>query len=384
MQSPARIVLSTLLALFSAHSLAADQGETIHVHPGESIQAALERAAEVGIKRVVVHAGTYRPPSPRQAMIWFNARHDGITLEAKGEVILTAANPDLADPFAPSYPAIVNHVVYFGDGVSSRTTLRGFNITGANNFVIRSREPEIQPEIAEQKLKKTLFFYTDGGAIKIFGRSYPTLENLEIYDNYSSPFGAGVSVEHRGFLQGTVTLRNCIFRNNRVPVTGAAIDLLDHELGSSAVIENCLFLENLSNCPLDKISREMGSPKPMTGHGALTVFPYSQATVIRSTFVGNRNGVDDEGSISAYSRCIFWENTAPGGWPVGPRYETDIKNGQGVSDSFIGGAVVDARGDISPDRNVLNSEDPEFNDSYDPQNESYRDVGYRSTAAPAN
>ena len=97
-----RIVLSTLLTLISAHSLAADQGETIHVHPGKSIQAALERAAEEGIGRVIVHAGTYRPPSPRQAMIWFNARHNGITLEAKGEVILTAANPDLADPSAPS------------------------------------------------------------------------------------------------------------------------------------------------------------------------------------------------------------------------------------------------------------------------------------------
>ena len=28
-----------------------------------------------------------------QALIWFNARHDGITLEAVGDVVLTAANP---------------------------------------------------------------------------------------------------------------------------------------------------------------------------------------------------------------------------------------------------------------------------------------------------
>jgi hypothetical protein len=384
MQYAAWILSSSLFALISVHSLGADQRETIHVRPGESIQAALERAAEEGIKRVVVHAGTYSPPSPRQAMIWFNARHDGITLEARGEVVLSAANPDLADPSAPSYPAIVNHVVYFGDGVGSRTTLRGFKITGANNFVTRAREPEIQPEMAEEQLKKTLYFYTDGGAIKIFGRSYPILENLEIYDNYSSPCGAGVSVEHRGFLQGAVTIRNCIFRNNRVPVTGAAIDLLDLELGSSAVIENCIFVGNLSNCPMDEISRETGSPKPKAGHGALTVFPYSRATVKRSTFVGNRNGVDDEGPESVYSRCIFWNNTAPGGWQSGPRYETNIKNGQGVSDSFIGGVVVDARGGISPDKNTLNPEDPRFDDSYDPQSESYRDVGYRSTAEPAN
>ena len=111
---------------------------------------------------------------------------------------------------------------------------------------------------------------------------------------------------------------------------------------------------------MDEISRETGSPKPKAGHGALTVFPYSQATVKRSTFVGNRNGVDDEGPESVYSRCIFWENTAPGGWQSGPRYETDIKNGQGVSDCFIGGVVVDERGDISPDQKHSSSQGPSF------------------------
>src|SRR5690606_13413361 len=98
---------------------------TWHVRPGASIQAALDSAAgDAAHKRVLVHAGTYRPSAPGQAMIWFNRRHDGITLEGEGEVVLSAANPDLANPRAPSFPAIVNHVVYFGDGVSSRTVLR--------------------------------------------------------------------------------------------------------------------------------------------------------------------------------------------------------------------------------------------------------------------
>ena len=59
--------------------------------------------------------------------------HDGITLEAVGEVVLTAANSAIADKKAPSFPAVVNHVVYFGDGVSTKTVLRGFRVTGANN-----------------------------------------------------------------------------------------------------------------------------------------------------------------------------------------------------------------------------------------------------------
>src|SRR2546421_1501080 len=64
------------------------------VQPGGSIQAALEAAAKDPVHKIVyVHAGTYRPPAHGQALIWFNERHDGITLEAVGEVVLTAANP---------------------------------------------------------------------------------------------------------------------------------------------------------------------------------------------------------------------------------------------------------------------------------------------------
>ena len=105
------------------------------VQPGGSIQAALEAAAKDPANKIVyVHAGTYRPAAHGQALIWFNERHDGITLEAVGEVVLTAANPAIADNKAPSFPAVVNHVVYFGDGVSTKTVLRGFRVTGANNY----------------------------------------------------------------------------------------------------------------------------------------------------------------------------------------------------------------------------------------------------------
>jgi phosphate/sulfate permease len=107
------------------------------VQPGGSIQAALEAAAKDPANKIVyVHAGTYRPAAHGQALIWFNRRHDGITLEAVGEVVLTAANPAIADNKAPSFPAVVNHVVYFGDGVSTKTVLRGFRVTGANNYTL--------------------------------------------------------------------------------------------------------------------------------------------------------------------------------------------------------------------------------------------------------
>ena len=166
------------------------------VQPGGSIQAALEAAAKDPANKIVyVHAGTYRPSAHGQALIWFNERHDGITVEAVGEVVLTAANPAIADNKAPSFPAVVNHVVYFGNGVSTKTVLRGFRVTGANNYTTGTGQ---RSPIESDDLRKTPFFYLDGGGIKIYAGAYPTIERVEVVGNYTSPCGAGVSVEHLG------------------------------------------------------------------------------------------------------------------------------------------------------------------------------------------
>ena len=191
-----------------------DSGGAYHVYPGDSVQNALDAAARSDTaKRVIVHAGTYRPTVRAQALIHFNAMHDGITLEADGQVTLTAANPDIADRSAASYPAVVNHVVYFGDGISQKTVLRGFRITGANGFITRAEKPvRIETLPIDSPLKQRMFFYTDGGGIKIFGRSYPTIEDVDIHNNYASPCAGGVSVEHQGFNQEAPLMKNCIFR----------------------------------------------------------------------------------------------------------------------------------------------------------------------------
>ena len=278
-----------------------------------------------------------------QALIWFNARHDGITLEAVGEVILTAGNPEIADSRAPSFPAVVNHVIYFGDGVSRKTVLRGFRITGANNFTTGSGE---KSPIESDEIRKTPFFYTDGGGIKIYARSYPTIENVEVYDNYTSPCGAGVSVEHLGQTQDSARFRNCVFRNNRTQTTGSAVDLLH---GSAATIDNSLFVGNVSNMGVDYVGLLTGGEyHPEHGSGAMTVFAESRATVSRCTFTGNWNGVDDDGTGSTYVDSIFWKNNLDGGISPGSRYELDITDAAGVRGSFIHGDVNDLRGTVQP------------------------------------
>lgn len=364
----------------AAPGIRPDAAGVYHVRPGEDIQAALDAAAaDPAHKRVQVHAGTYRPQHPGQALVRFNRKHDGIVLEAVGRVVLSAANPDVAHENDPSYPAIVNHVVYFGDGISRATTLRGFVLTGANGFVMGPTvpQPELEPGPLPAGLGKSLYFYSDGGGIKIFGRSYPTIVGVEVSRNFASPCGAGVSVEHQGFMEGAVLFRDCVFRENSCPVTGSAIDLLR---GSSAVIENCLFVDNRSNGPMDARGAEVGKWKPRHGSGALTVFPTSRVTVRRSTFVGNRNGVDDSAHGNVYEDSIFWQNVAEGGWPEGERYELDVLDGSGVRGCFVNGQLADLTGALDAGLNALGCDDPDFDQEYRPRAPGFEGAGYRPPA----
>ena len=350
-----------------------------HVRPGGRIQDALEAAARDPVNKIVyVHAGTYRPAARGQALIWFNARHDGITLEAMGDVTLTAANPALSDPRVPSHPAVVNHVVYFGDGISRKTMMRGFKITGARNFTMGSGE---KSPIESDDIRKTLFFYTDGGGIKIYARSYPTIEQVEIHGNYASPCAGGVSVEHLGQNKESVLLRNCIFRDNSTQTTGSALDLLH---GSAATVENCLFVGNVSNLGVDFVGLLTGGEyHPENGSGALTLFEGSRATVSRSTFTGNWNGVDDGGTGSSYVDTIFWKNTLAGGISAGPRYELDVVDAAGVRGCFIHGDVNDLRGTINREVNTFDPPDPRFDASFVPRAPAYSAAGYRPLRAAA-
>jgi hypothetical protein len=344
-----------------------------HVRPGGSIQAALDAAAgDRERKKVFVHAGTYRPDAPGQAFIRFNARHDGLMVEAIGDVTLTAANPALADPAAPSHPAVVNHVVYFGDGVSRATVFRGFKITGANNFTTGSGE---KSPIESDELRKTLFFYTDGGGIKVYARSFPTIEHVEVFGNYTSPCGAGVSVEHLVTPNESVLFRDCIFRDNRTQTTGAGFDLLHF---SRATLENCLFTRNIANLGVDLVGILAGGEfHPEHGSGAMTVFAGAKAAVSRCTFTGNWNGVDDAGSGSTYEDSIFWRNTAKGGIAREGRYEIDIEEGAGVKRCFVHGEIDDLRGTVSKDANTLAAPDPKFDADFVPHAPQYANVGYR-------
>lgn len=336
----------------------------------------LNFATASDIKQVVIHEGDYRAPVPRQAFIWLNAVHDGIQLTGEGSVVLHADNPEVSSAAQQGYPAIVNHVLYFGDGITSATRVSGLRLTGANAFVTESEETEIQPELARLRLKKTRFFYSDGGGIKVFRRSPPVIEQLDIFDNYASPCGAGVSIEHCGFSDNPVVFRDCIFRNNRCRLTRSGVDVLP---GSSAQFFNCLFIGNIANLGTDDVSVVGHEYNQTHGCGALTAFSDSAVHAERCTFAFNWNGVDDKSQRNIYRDSIFWNNTASGGVSPGVRCELDILRAVNVRGCFIHGQINDLRGSSNSLQNTLNAVDPEFDSQFVPRATEYAAAGYRPT-----
>lgn len=342
-----------------------------HIRPGDQIQEALDQAAtNTVLKTVWVHTGLYRPESKRQALIGFNRRHDGIRLVALGDVTLTAANPALSATNEPAHPAVVNHVVYFGDGVSTNTLLRGFRLTGSNGFLTKDGTAALEPN---RTVLKNHFFYSDGGAVKVFGRSSPRLIELTIDDNFTRPCGAGISVQQQGFRETPVLIASCRFLNNRALGTGPAIDLL---AGSSAKILNCLFVGNISNTGEDLVAKASGE-KPFANNGAITIFWESLALIQNCTFTGNRNGVDDMGGDSVYIANLFNANRAEGGLAGFARYELAINAGARVENCAILGPVFDTKKVIDPRQNRLEGPDPRFDADWVPQAAEYSGIGYR-------
>ena len=351
------------------------ESDGYHVRPGDRIQEALDQAATNAVQKTIwVHAGTYRPDSKRQALVWFNRRHDGIRLVALGEVTLSAAHPEVSASQEPSHPAVVNHVVYFGDGISTNTLLRGFRLTGANAFLTKEGTPALEPN---RTILKNHFFYSDGGAVKVFGRSAPRLVELTVEDNFTRPCGAGISVQQQGFRETPVLIASCRFLDNRAQGTGPAIDLL---AGSSAKILNCLFVGNISNTGEDLVAKASGE-KPFANNGAITIFWESLALVQNCTFTGNRNGVDDMGGDSVYVANLFHANRAEGGLSGFPRYELAINAGGRVENCVILGPVHDAKQVIDRAKNRLQGPDPRFDPDWVPQAPEYAGIGYRPMKA---
>ncbi len=337
-----------------------------HVYPGDDLQAVLDMAAtNAAVKTLRVHEGLYQPQTHRQALIYLNRVHDGIRLIGMGRPTLSAANPSIADRSSATFPAVVNHVIYLGDGLSTNTLVQNFRLTGANHFVTNSNQNVMEPDRAYRKGR---FYFGDGGAIKVYRRSYPVLRDLEIVDNYASPCAGGISIQQEGATNQYVLIQDCVFRNNRAEVTGSALDLL---WGSHARVVNCLFVGNVSNTGPGE------GENPFNNNGAVTVFPRSRLHLERCSLTGNRNGVDDLGGLGEYVGNLIAGNTLPGGAPGLSRFELDLRLGGVVRGCMIKGPLLDPQNVVDPSLNRIRDEPVRFDAQFVPIGSGFDDVGYR-------
>jgi hypothetical protein len=365
------LTLATVCALLTRVTAYELRDGAYHVFPGDDLQAALNAAATNStVKTVKLHEGVYRPRKAGQALVYLNRRHDAIHLEGVGRVTLSAANPEIVNPTARGFPALVNHVIYLGDGLSSNTVVRHLRLTGANHFVTTAALDEMEPD---RELRKGRFYFGDGGAIKIYRRSYPVLRDLEIVGNYASPCAGGISIQQEGASQQPVRIEACVFRDNRAEVTGGALDLL---WGSSASVVDCLFVGNASNTGPGE------GYNPYRNNGVVTIFPRSRGMFEHCTFTGNRNGVDDMGGLSEYRWCVLCEDQLDTGLPGQARFELDLQRGGKVRDCLIAGKVLDPLGAVNSANNLLDPAGFRLGRNFLPTTPAFAPYGYRLAVRP--
>lgn len=340
------------------------------VSPADDLQSALDRAATAKEdRRLVLQPGTYRTVGPAFCLLAITAKHDGVVIEGTEGATLSARSA--TDPQSPA----VGHIIYCGDGLSAATVVRGLTLTGAKGLATNTGVPSETYGPRTSSLTKGLFYFMDGGAVKIYGSSSPVFDHVEFVDNETNLCGGAVSVEQQGFREHPATFRNCRFLNNRCPGTGSAVDVLE---GSSARIENCLFAKNIANYGMDEIASKYGlTYNQEHGTGALTVFPKSHVSVHQCTFVNNWNGADDRGTESVFEDSIFASNNASDGSRPGHPYELDILHARHVRNCLFFSDHADLRGTIPSGVNTLDAPDPEFDENYIPQNKLYQKTGYR-------
>lgn len=266
-------------------SLTPEGGGVIEVHPGESIQAAVD-AAQPG-QTVLIYPGTYRPanpPSNPEAFVVFRAAKNGVTLRGAGaspsEVILDGNSQVL-------------HVIFLDEGIDRTTVIENLTVTGGyawpDAVLPGGYTPVLRPE-----LDLSDDFYHDGSGLMVFVCA-PTIRNCRIINNSAERCGGGVSVFCPGStsfpIPGADVFGNEIVNNSVSSGTGGGVDVYFH---ARADIINNLFIGNSG------------------WGGAAAVLAYSAATVDFNTIVGNHGScpglATDADSTTALTNTIFANN----------------------------------------------------------------------------
>ncbi|TDJ73991.1 MAG: hypothetical protein E2O39_05150 [Planctomycetota bacterium] len=146
--------------------------------------------------------------------------------------------------------------------------------------------------------------------------------------------------------------------------------------GCPAVLENGLFVGDVSHTGEDHMGSRGGRHDAEHGSGALSVFKESSVAMTRCTSTGTWNGADDKGRDNAHVDPIFWESSKSDGIPPGARCQLDVLPSGGVVGYKFGGQQ-DLRGAIDRTRNGFDVPDPRFDEESSALAGAYEAVGNR-------
>ena len=212
---PCKQLLSlTVLVLIHIGAVRAD---TIHVHPGESIQAAIDSA--LNGDEIVVHPGTYA------GLLDFHGK--AITLRSLNGAGVTTIDGQQSGP-----------VVTCRNGEDLDTVLEGFLITGGNGAIngggmyIRNAGPTIRDCIFRGNLAEY------GGGI-FADSAYPVFSHCIFEENSAASSGGGLYL-YKCAAEPRPTLTDCRFCENDAGSSGGGLRNWD----SAPKLLRCVFYDN--------------------------------------------------------------------------------------------------------------------------------------------
>lgn len=311
------------LASVSADTVLADE---VHVHEGESIQAAIEGASAGDV--IIVHEGTYienlvlggkavtlRSTEPLNPAVVLTTIIDG---GASGTVI-TCANNEGPDTIINGF-VITNGFAASGGGVrnyQADPTVTNCSFSGNSaNFGGGMYNDGCSPKVLNCTFLNNSAD-SDGGGMYNTGQADPTITNCVLGGNRALWSGGGMCNSDGS----NPVLTDCAFKFNQAAISGGGVQNYD---ASNADLTGCEFIANYSPDGA-AIHNDLADPV-MTGcdftgndaenRGGAIYNDESSPSITDSQFIGNAAETDEGGAIYTsaggnplLTNCRFGANT---------------------------------------------------------------------------
>jgi parallel beta-helix repeat protein len=323
-----------VLALALCGSVRAD---TIYVGPGESIQAAINAAADEG-DTVEVSAGTYTENLIwNDKSIWLIGAGVDVTTINGGGVGSCLVMTNVPDTARVEGFTITNGNAVYGGGMYNEDSDLTITDCAFKDNLSEEGVLSIGGGMYNSYSSPTITNCTFTGNTLLYGRgagmhndySSPTVTACTFSDNTASGAGGGMDNSY-----SSPIVTNCTFTGNKALGNGGGG--MCSSYGSNPTVTNCTFSDNSSG---------------FSGGGMLNISSSATVTVTNCIFSGNSavsgGGMDNSYSNSTITGCTFIGNSASWGGGMCNRWGSPTVTNctfSGNSTSWRGGGMYN-RGD---------------------------------------